>query len=58
MFSGRRFAATVYDRTKLRAGNRIPGPAIVTEYSATTFIPPGWTGRADGHGNIILEPSR
>ncbi len=58
MFSGRRFAATVYDRPKLRAGNRISGPAIVTEYSATTFIPPGWAGRVDGDGNIILEPAR
>lgn len=58
MFAGRRFTATVYDRPKLRAGNRISGPAIVTEYSATTFIPPGWTGRVDPHGNIILEPAR
>jgi N-methylhydantoinase A len=58
MFAGRRFAATVYDRSKLRAGNRIAGPAIVTEYSATTFIPPRWTGRVDPHGNIILEPAR
>jgi N-methylhydantoinase A len=58
MFAGRRFAATVYDRPKLRAGNRILGPGIVTEYSATTFIPPSWTGRMDGHGNIILEPSQ
>jgi N-methylhydantoinase A len=58
MFAGRRFAATVYDRSKLRAGNRIPGSSIVTEYSATTFIPPRWAGRVDSHGNILLEPFR
>jgi len=40
----------------LQAGNRIPGPAIVTEYSATTVIPPQWTGHADSYGNLILEP--
>ena len=43
---------------KLRAGNRIPGPAIVTEYSATTLIPPEWSGRVDRNGNLILEPRR
>jgi N-methylhydantoinase A len=57
IFSGRNSPA-IYDRTQLQAGNRIPGPAIVTEYSATTVIPPKWTGRVDSFGNIILEPSR
>lgn len=58
MFAGRRFAATIYDRSKLKAGNRIAGPAIVTEYSATTLIPPGWACRVDPLGNILLEPAR
>jgi N-methylhydantoinase A len=58
LFAGRQFAATIYDRSKLKAGNRIAGPAIVTEYSATTFIPPKWTGRVDLHGNILLEAAR
>ena len=58
MFAGRRLAATVYNRAKLRAGNRLTGPAIVTEYSATTFIPPRWTGRVDFYGNILLESAR
>jgi len=42
-----------YDRAKLQDGNRISGPAVVTEYSATTVIPPRWTGRVDPYGNII-----
>ncbi len=58
IFAGRGFAATVYDRAKLRAGNRIAGPSVVTEYSATTFIPPRWTGRVDLYGNILLERAR
>jgi N-methylhydantoinase A len=58
MFAGRRFDATVYDRSKLRAANRIAGPAIVTEYSATTFISPHWAGRVDLYGNIVLELAR
>ena len=58
LFQGRRKLTAVYDRSKLRAGNRVSGPAIVTEYSATTLIPPGWTGRVDRSGNLILEPRR
>jgi N-methylhydantoinase A len=56
IFSGRKYPTTIYERTKLQAGHRIAGPAIVTEYSATTVIPPRWTGRVDPYGNIILEP--
>ena len=44
MFAGRRYAATDLRSCEIGAGNRIAGPAIVTEYSATTFIPP----RLDG----------
>jgi N-methylhydantoinase A len=55
---GRRQMTNLYDRSRLRAGNRIVGPAIVTEYSATTFLPPEWFGHVDRNGNLILEPRR
>ena len=58
LFYGRWKLTAIFDRSRLRAGNRIPGPAIVTEYSATTLIPPGWSGRMDRIGNLILEPRR
>ena len=58
LFSGRNCPTTIYDRSKLQAGNRILGPGIVTEYSATTVIPPLWTSRVDAYGNLILEPRR
>jgi len=57
-FHGRRQMTILYDRSRLRAGNRIAGPAIVTEYSATTFLPPEWFGQVDRNGNLILEPRR
>ncbi len=57
-FADRRVPVPVYAREKLLAGNCIAGPAIVTEYSATSLIPPGWTGRVDVHGNILLERRR
>jgi N-methylhydantoinase A len=55
---GRYRASAVYDRSRLRAGNRFAGPAIVAEYSATTLVPPGWRARVDRHENLILERGR
>jgi N-methylhydantoinase A len=58
LFHARRKLTPIYDRSRLRAGNRILGPAIVTEYSATTLIPPDWSARIDRNGNLVLEPRR
>jgi N-methylhydantoinase A/oxoprolinase/acetone carboxylase beta subunit len=44
-----------YDRDALRAGNRLVGPAIVTQYDSTTVIPPGIEASVDRFGNIIIE---
>src|SRR5919108_4323152 len=43
-----------YDRTSLKAGNRLEGPAIVHQYDSTTTIPPGLTATIDGFGNILI----
>ncbi len=43
-----------YDRTALRAGNRLEGPAIVNQYDSTTVIPPGLTAHVDRFGNIVI----
>jgi N-methylhydantoinase A len=48
--------ATVYERTRLKAGNRIKGPAIVIEMDSTTVILPRHTGRVDKLGNILIYP--
>jgi N-methylhydantoinase A len=57
-FEGRKKLTAIYERSKLLAGNRIPGPAVVTEYSATTLIPPNWSARIDPWGSLLLEPRR
>ena len=49
-------AAVIYDRGKLRAGDRVPGPAIVIEMDATTLIHLGHTGVVDDFGNILIGP--
>jgi N-methylhydantoinase A len=46
--------AIIYDRSRLRAGDVIPGPAIVTEMDSTTLIEHDCTGRVDHVGNILI----
>jgi N-methylhydantoinase A len=47
----------IYDRTQLRAGDRFAGPAVIVEYSATTFVPAGDKVSVDGFGNLVIEVS-
>lgn len=54
-FAGKKLSVAVYDREALPAGARLRGPCIVTEYSATTLIPPGANGAIDGYGNLIIQ---
>jgi hypothetical protein len=53
---GRDVVAVVYDRARLRAGNRIAGPAIVMEMDSTTVILPRHHGKVDAYGNILIYP--
>lgn len=45
----------VYDRELLQPGDRIAGPALITEYSSTTVLPPGCTADVDVYGNLVIE---
>ncbi|MDE0245013.1 MAG: hydantoinase/oxoprolinase family protein, partial [Gammaproteobacteria bacterium] len=49
--------AMLYDRSKLKAGNVINGPAIVLEMDSTTLVLPGHEGQVDEYGNILITPS-
>ena len=46
----------VYDRTRLRPGNVIQGPAIVEQMDATTVILPGQRATVDAWANLLLTP--
>jgi len=48
--------ALLYDRARLRAGNVIPGPAIVTEMDSTTLILPGHTATVHPGGSLLIQP--
>jgi N-methylhydantoinase A len=44
-----------YDRERLRAGNRIEGPAVVDEFDSTVVVGPGWTATVLESGTIEMR---
>ncbi len=56
-FEGEFLDTNIYDRAKLKAGNRIAGPAIVTEFDSTTVILAGHYGLVDEQGCILIWPN-
>ena len=57
-FEGKPRRAKIYDRTLLRAGNVVPGPAIVTEMDSTTLVLPGHSAQVDKYGNLLILPNQ
>ena len=55
IFDDRKVKTKVYDRRALRVRASHRGPAVVTEYSATTVVPPGKRFRIDEGSNLIIE---
>jgi N-methylhydantoinase A len=53
---GKRVTALIYDRSKFKAGNLIPGPAIIMEMDSTTVVLPKHHGRVDAFGNVLIYP--
>jgi N-methylhydantoinase A len=54
-FYGKKEAASIISRDSLPPGRKYSGPAVVTEYSATTVVPPKLTFRQEGSGNLVIE---
>jgi N-methylhydantoinase A len=54
LFEGERRATPIYDRAALRPGNRLEGPAIVTEFDSTTVVLPGYVAEVDRYSNILI----
>ncbi len=54
-FAGRRYKTQVIPRSAVKAGKRYRGPAIITEYSATTVVPPDLSYNKDRAGNLVIE---
>lgn len=44
-----------YERSALRAGHHVKGPAIIQEKESTTLVGPTWRLNVDQFGNLVLE---
>lgn len=51
---GKRLKAVLYQRDLLAPGDEFRGPAVVVEYSATTYVPSDFSCGIDRLGNLIL----
>ncbi len=54
-FEGRSHPTGIYDRQQLLSGARLHGPAVITEYSATTVVPPDFSCAVDRLGNLVVR---
>ena len=48
----------VFQREQLQPGQRIPGPAIICEPTATTVVEPEWQAELNGYGHLLLTRLR
>jgi N-methylhydantoinase A len=54
-FDGAPHPTRLYERDKLHAGDTFAGPAIISEYSSATILPPGDVLRVDAFKNLVIE---
>jgi N-methylhydantoinase A len=56
-FDGRQQEIPIHHRTRMGSGSSVEGPAVVEFPEATCVVRPGWRGKVDGAGNLILDRS-
>ncbi len=54
-FDGEFLSTRFYRRDGLRSGDLVHGPALITEYTAATVLPPGSSAKVDGIGNLVIS---
>jgi N-methylhydantoinase A len=55
LFDSKKLKTKIYSRGELSAGKKYSGPAIITEYSATTVVPPRSTFHMDSARNLLIS---
>lgn len=46
-----------YQRSRLRPGNRVNGPAVITQLDSTVLVLPGHDATVDPYQNILIQPN-
>jgi N-methylhydantoinase A/oxoprolinase/acetone carboxylase beta subunit len=52
--AGAWLTAPVYERSRLRCGHHLIGPALVVQEDATTVLLPGWQAQVDPWGHLVI----
>jgi N-methylhydantoinase A len=55
LFEGKKLSTPIYPRDTLKPGKTHSGPAIITEYSATTVVPPKKHFHLERGGNLLIS---
>lgn len=58
VFDGVERDVPVFDRTRLHAGDRLTGPAVVFEPTSTFVLEPGWKAEMTGRGDLVARRVR
>jgi N-methylhydantoinase A len=53
-FEGNFLPTRLYGREALLAGDRIEGPAMITEYTSATLLPPDCCANVDAFANLVI----
>ncbi len=53
-FDGKFLPSRLYRREAFSPGDAIPGPAMITEYTSATLLPPGCRAQVDSYRNIVI----
>lgn len=53
--AGKYHDAHIYDRTRLRPGDTIDGPAVIEQLDSTTVVWQGQSARVDAYRNLIVQ---
>ncbi len=54
--AGAAHSAALFERSRLKPGQTLTGPAIVAQDDCTTVVPPGFAVEVDAWGNLVIEP--
>jgi N-methylhydantoinase A len=54
-FHGAKLKTAIRAREELQPGKKYHGPAVITEYSATTVVSPGLPFSLDKAGNLVIQ---
>jgi N-methylhydantoinase A len=57
-FDGAFVRSRFYRRDALLPGDAVVGPAMITEYTSATALPPGCRAEVDGLGNLMIDVTK